>query len=141
MIELCCEYLSVRGIWLYVFVMSHTRFRVTPHSIISVKVTFQNENGKTTSDGICFFIFSIHGWFSFFFIAFNTGSWWRIILGGRWISKFSTVFEKYSWKIFTLFHLIRLSHFQLTLFSRLLTFYQLGMVWLFSRIAFCLLHV
>ena len=33
MIELCCEYLSVRCIWLYVFIMSRTRFRVNPHSI------------------------------------------------------------------------------------------------------------
>ena len=43
--------------------------------IISVKVTFLNENGKATSDGIYFFISSILGWFSIFFIAFNTGSW------------------------------------------------------------------
>ena len=32
MIELCSEYLSVRCIWLYVLVMSRTRFRVNPHS-------------------------------------------------------------------------------------------------------------
>ena len=48
--------------------------------IISVKVTY--ENGKATSDIICFSISSILGWFSKFFIAFNTGSWWGIILGG-----------------------------------------------------------
>ena len=30
MSELCSEYLSVRCIWLYVFVMSRTRFRVNP---------------------------------------------------------------------------------------------------------------
>ena len=35
MIELCCEYLSVRCIWLYVFIMSRTRFRVNPHSIVA----------------------------------------------------------------------------------------------------------
>ena len=35
MIELCCEYLSVWYIWLYVFVMSRTRFRLNPHSIVS----------------------------------------------------------------------------------------------------------
>ena len=35
MIELCCEYLSVWCIWLYVLVMSRTRFRVNPHSIVS----------------------------------------------------------------------------------------------------------
>ena len=29
MIELCCEYLSVWCIWLYVIIMSHTRFRVS----------------------------------------------------------------------------------------------------------------
>ena len=34
MIELCCEYLSVRCIWLYVLIMSRTRFRVNPHSIV-----------------------------------------------------------------------------------------------------------
>ena len=33
MIELCCEYLSVQCIWLYVFIMSRTHFRVNPHSI------------------------------------------------------------------------------------------------------------
>ena len=32
MIELCCEYLSVRCIWLYVIIMSRTSFRVNPHS-------------------------------------------------------------------------------------------------------------
>ena len=36
MIELCCEYLSVRCILLYVLVMSRTRFRVNPHSMFSV---------------------------------------------------------------------------------------------------------
>ena len=34
MIELCCEYLSVRCGWLYVIIMSSSRFRVNPHSII-----------------------------------------------------------------------------------------------------------
>ena len=34
MIELCCEYLSVWCIWLYV-VMSHTSFTVNLHSIVS----------------------------------------------------------------------------------------------------------
>ena len=28
MIELCCQYLSVRCIWLYAIIMSHTSFRV-----------------------------------------------------------------------------------------------------------------
>ena len=35
MIELCCEYLSVRCIWLYVLVMSCMCFRVNPHSIVA----------------------------------------------------------------------------------------------------------
>ena len=35
MIELCCKYLSVRYIWLYVIVMSRTCFRVNPHSIVA----------------------------------------------------------------------------------------------------------
>ena len=35
MIELCCEYLSVRCIWLYVLIMSRTCFRVNPHSIVA----------------------------------------------------------------------------------------------------------
>ena len=35
MIELCCEYLSVRCIWMYALVMSRTRFRVNPYSIVS----------------------------------------------------------------------------------------------------------
>ena len=34
MIELCCEYLPVRCIWLYVFIMSRTSFRVNPHSTV-----------------------------------------------------------------------------------------------------------
>ena len=35
MIELCCEYLSVQCICLKVFIMSRTRFRVNPHSIVA----------------------------------------------------------------------------------------------------------
>ena len=35
MIELCCEYLPVRYIWLYVLIMSCARFRVNPHSIVA----------------------------------------------------------------------------------------------------------
>ena len=31
MIELCCEYLFVPYIWLYVIIMSRTHFRVNPH--------------------------------------------------------------------------------------------------------------
>ena len=34
MIELCCEYLSLRCIWLYVIIMSRTSFRVNLHSIV-----------------------------------------------------------------------------------------------------------
>ena len=32
MIELSCEYSPIRCIWLYVLIMSRTRFRVNPHS-------------------------------------------------------------------------------------------------------------
>ena len=35
MIEQCCEYLSRQFIWLYVLVMSHTCFRVNPHSLVA----------------------------------------------------------------------------------------------------------
>ena len=38
MIELCCVYLSGRCIWLYVIIMSHTNFRVNPHSIVFLNV-------------------------------------------------------------------------------------------------------
>ena len=31
----CFECLSVRCIWLYILIMSHTRFRVNPHSIVA----------------------------------------------------------------------------------------------------------
>ena len=31
----CCEYLSVRCIWLYVSIMSHTSFRMNLHSIVA----------------------------------------------------------------------------------------------------------
>ena len=34
MIELCCEYLSVRCIRLYVIMMSRTSFTLNPHSIV-----------------------------------------------------------------------------------------------------------
>ena len=35
MIEPCCEYLSVRCIWLYVFIRSRTSLRVNPHSTVA----------------------------------------------------------------------------------------------------------
>ena len=38
-----------------------------------------------------------------FFIAYCTGSWWRVIFGGRWIFKYDTIPEKYSSKIFISF--------------------------------------
>ena len=38
MIEMHCEYLSVWCIWLYVFTMSRTRFRVNRHSIVCLNV-------------------------------------------------------------------------------------------------------
>ena len=41
------------------------------------------------------------GGFQIFFIELNTGSWWRTIFKERWISKFDTIFEKYSLKVFT----------------------------------------
>ena len=38
MIELCCEYLFVRCLWLYVIIMSRTSFSVNPHSIVCLNV-------------------------------------------------------------------------------------------------------
>ena len=38
MIELCCEYLSVQCIWLYVVIMSRTSFWVNLHSIVCLNV-------------------------------------------------------------------------------------------------------
>ena len=38
MIKLCCESLNVRCIWLYIFIMSHTSFRVNPYSIFCLNV-------------------------------------------------------------------------------------------------------
>ena len=38
MIELCCEYLSVGSIWLYVSIMSRTSFRANPYSIVTLNV-------------------------------------------------------------------------------------------------------
>ena len=38
MIELCCEYLSVRCIWLYVIIMSRTSFRVNLKSTVFLNV-------------------------------------------------------------------------------------------------------
>ena len=37
-IELCYEYFSVRGTWLYVIIMSRTSFRVNPHYIVCLNV-------------------------------------------------------------------------------------------------------
>ena len=37
MIELCCEYFSVRCTWLCVFIMSRTSLRVNPHSTVAWK--------------------------------------------------------------------------------------------------------
>ena len=41
--------------------------------IISLKLTFPNENGKATSDGTCFFICTILGWFSTFLLYLTSG--------------------------------------------------------------------
>ena len=38
MIELCCEYLSVRCIWLYLIIISRTSFRVNLHSVVCLNV-------------------------------------------------------------------------------------------------------
>ena len=38
MIELCCEYLSVWCIWLYVIIISCTSVRMNPHSIVCLNV-------------------------------------------------------------------------------------------------------
>ena len=35
MIELCCEYLPVRCIWLHILIMSRTLFKVNPHLIFA----------------------------------------------------------------------------------------------------------
>ena len=60
MIELCCEYLSVRCIWLYVLIMSRTCFRANLHSIVCLNVkellarsrchiwSLSNSNGTAT---------------------------------------------------------------------------------------------
>ena len=51
MIELCCEYLSVRWICLYVFIMSGTSLRVNPHSTVA----WMSRNSLIESDAICEF--------------------------------------------------------------------------------------
>ena len=38
MIELCCEYLFVRCIWLYLIIISRTSFRVNLHSVVRLNV-------------------------------------------------------------------------------------------------------
>ena len=38
MIELCCDYLSVRCIWLHIIIMTRTSFRVDLHSIVCLNV-------------------------------------------------------------------------------------------------------
>ena len=64
--------------------------------IISFKLTLLNENGKAKSGGICFFLSLAYLDGFQIFIACNTGSWWRLIFGGCLISKFDTIFGKYS---------------------------------------------
>ena len=46
MIELCCEYLSVQRILLYVIIMSRKRFRVNLHSIfVRISIKYLLEKG------------------------------------------------------------------------------------------------
>ena len=68
--------------------------------MILFKVNFLDENGKATSYRL-WFISSILGCFSKYFIAFNTRSLGRVIFGRDWMIKFDTLFEKCSLKIFT----------------------------------------
>ena len=68
--------------------------------IVSFKVNFLNENGKASCFLNCFFISSILGGFQISFVAFNTGSWGRLLFGQLWVSTFDTIFKKYSLKIF-----------------------------------------
>ena len=51
MTERICEYLYVRCIWLYVLVMSGTRFRVNPHSIVASML--RNSFLKTNRNLMC----------------------------------------------------------------------------------------
>ena len=49
-IELCCEYLAVRCIWLYVFIMSRTSLRVNPHSTVAWMSTNSLLEGHAISE-------------------------------------------------------------------------------------------
>ena len=57
--------------------------------------------GKLHQTEFVFLFLVCLGVFQIFFIAINTGLLWRIILAGRWISKFGTMLENYSLKVFT----------------------------------------
>ena len=56
MIESCCEYLSLTYIWLYVFIMSRTRFRVNSHSILAWMSRNSLLNGTRTHNHL------VHKW-------------------------------------------------------------------------------
>ena len=60
MIELCCEYLSVLCIWLYVLIMSHMRLKVNPHSIVAwmSRKSFLKTGPKSMIAQMYFSIFS-----------------------------------------------------------------------------------
>ena len=60
MIELCCEYLSVLWIWLYVLIMSHMRLKVNPHSIVAwmSRKSFLKTGPKSMIAQMYFSIFS-----------------------------------------------------------------------------------
>ena len=83
MIELCCEYLSVWCICVYVIIMLCTSFRVNLHSIVCLNV---NELLSQSRRHICFFCFCT---IYFFYVGFlsvrihnsqdNRGSGWLIV--------------------------------------------------------------
>ena len=50
MVELCCEYLSLQCIWLYVITISHMSFQVNPHFLVAwVSRNSRNSNTQPFS--------------------------------------------------------------------------------------------
>ena len=57
-IELCCQYLSVRCIWIYVIIVSRTRFRVSLQSIAA----WMRRNSLLETGAISDVYVTVNGW-------------------------------------------------------------------------------
>ena len=102
MINLCCEYISAWGIWLYVLVMSHTCFRVNPHSFINQLVHKRKVNIFSTTghiiDPCCEYLFVRCIWL---YVLLMSRTRFRMnphsIVG--WMSRYSFLSRREIWSL------------------------------------------